>query len=108
MIQSKRGILLAFFLSILLSLVFPLYFPKISVNFLLSPLVMLMYRARYSLTLVVAFLLGLYLDCLWLSFRLGCIGLSFLLTMRVLYPCRLYFFSDTYATLACMTYLFSS
>ena len=108
MIQSKRGLVFAFFLSLALSILFPFYVPKLSINFLIVPLVMLMYRASYSLTLTLAFLCGLYLDCLWLSVRLGFIAVSFLLAMRLLYPCRLYFFSDTVSTLVFMTYLFSS
>jgi len=108
MIQSKGKIALAFVFSILLTLLSPLFFSKISINFLLAPIVMVMYRASYSSTLIIAFLSGLYLDCLWLSIRLGFVGLSFLLSMRLLYPCRLYFFSDTPSTLFFMTYLFSS
>ena len=108
MIQSTKGIVFAFAISIAFSIVFPFYFPKISINFVIAPLIMLMYRASYSLTVTLALLCGLYIDCLWLSVRLGIFAASFLLTMRLIYPCRLYFFADTSVTLVGMTYLFSA
>ena len=73
----------------------------------LAPIILLVYSTTSGFCYFAAFLSGLYLDCLTGSPRLGFIALSMLVSLRMLYPWRLYFFKDSITTLPVMTYLFA-
>jgi hypothetical protein len=102
MVYSLPGVFFCLAVSFLLACLAP------GNNFFSAPLVMCMYNAPLSLFLTCSFICGALQDCLLLSQRFGFVAISFVLTARMLYPARLYFFKDALSTLPIMTFLFSS
>ncbi len=94
--------LFALAVSLLAALIYPT-----GITYVALPLVMLMYNASLSTCLWLALFSGLLVDAIELSPRLGFLGLSYVLTCRILYPVRLYFFKDSFITFPVMTLLFS-
>jgi len=104
---SSRGIsVLCFIASLLLAIVVP-WMTNQQFHYIIAPLVMLMYNSTLLFTLWFALLGGLALDALTLSPRLGFLALTYLVSCRLLYPYRLYFFKDSKITLPVMTFFFS-
>lgn len=106
MASSKGMSLVAFLASLLLACIVP-WITKLPFQYVLAPLVMLMYNSSLVFTLWFALLGGLCLDALTLSPRLGFLGLTYLFSCRLLYPYRLFFFKDSLITLPVMTFLLS-
>lgn len=103
MVQGFAGSLIALFASLILQSI-----ASLPIHFCIAPIILLMYAGTSSFCLWAAFLSGLYLDCITGSPRLGFIGVSMLVAIRMLYPWRLYFFKDSISTLPIMTYLYAS
>lgn len=106
MATSTRGCILWLVVALLASCVFPAV-GGLHVTYVAAPLVMLFYNGSLGLCLWVALASGILLDAVELTPRLGFLGLSYLLSCRMLYPLRLYFFKDSSITLPVMTFLFS-
>ena len=106
MATSARMSIIALLCSIILSCLLPSV-SGFHVAFAMAPLVMLFYNASIAICLWSALLSGLALDAIELTPKFGFLGLSYLLTSRLLYPARLYFFKDSHSTLPIMTFLFS-
>lgn len=106
MASSTRGCILWLLAALFASCAFPTV-GGLPVEYVAPPLVMLFYSASLGACLWAALVSGLVLDAIELTPRLGFLGLSFLLSCRMLYPVRLYFFKDSSITLPVMTFLFS-
>lgn len=106
MATSYKTALFCFLISVLFACIVP-WIANIQFHYIAAPLVMLMYNTTLLQTLWFACLGGLLVDGLTLSPRLGFLALSYLISCRLLYHCRLYFFKDSKMTLAAMTFLFS-
>lgn len=106
MATSTRGSILWLLASLLASCVFPTI-GGLPVAYVAAPLVMLCYNGSLALCLWASLASGVLLDAIELTPRLGFLGLSYLLSCRMLYPLRLYFFKDSIITLPIMTFLFS-
>lgn len=106
MAKSLRASIFLLILGILASCVVPTI-GGMHVTYVAAPLVMLFYNASLGMCLWAALLSGVLLDAIELTPRLGFLGLSYLLSCRMLYSLRLFFFKDSNITLPVMTFLFS-
>ncbi len=102
MASSLRGSLFALACSLILA-----SFTSFHVAFTLAPLVMLFYTGSERLLLWLSLLSGLFMDAIFLSPKFGLLGVTYLISARLLYPFRLYFFRDSQITLPVMVFLFS-
>lgn len=106
MVTNLRSNLIVLVCSLLSALLLPLFW-SVQLIYVGAPIVMLFYNSSLSLCLWISLVSGCLLDSLVHSPRFGFLGLTFLLTARILYPWHLYFFKDSKVTLPAMTYLFS-
>ncbi len=94
----------------LFSLIFSLFLASTTsfqVTFAAAPLIMLFYTGSLRLVLWAAVFSGLLMDAILLTPRFGLLAVSYLLSVRFLYPFRLYFFKDSQITLPALSFLFS-
>lgn len=102
MVNSARSS----FVMLVLSLFFACFIGK-PITYIAGPMVMMLYNTSLGVCLWAALLSGLVLDSIEMTPKLGFLALTYLLTCRIVYPLRLYFFKDSQITLPVMTFLFS-
>ena len=93
--------------SFLLFMVLPSFSKFLTLFFFVPFIIVTMYKKTLPSTLISAFLIGLMLDLLSSSPRLGIYSLDFCVTSMIIYPLQRNFFSDNLSTLPLMTWFFS-
>src|SRR5688500_12977986 len=104
---SRKKLLFPFFIGIISTLFMPALFPEMRFFFFSPFIVIALYLLPYLKSLLLIFILWLFLSIFSFDSRLGLIGIILVLNSIILYPLKTYFFADRVYTLPLMTYLFS-
>lgn len=103
-----RSLILLFFYSLNLSLVFPLFFPFWRPLYF-APFLIICYKRRpLPFCLGWSLVCGIFIDLFSFYTPLGNYSLNYCLTTLCLYRYRLYLFEDRFSTLPLLTFFFAS
>ncbi|MCB1180775.1 MAG: mreD [Chlamydiia bacterium] len=97
----------AFFLSLFLFFLSPIYFPRLKLLFFAPYLILVMYKMDFFSLLVRASFAGIIMDLFSAHSFFGLSSLLHLFTAMIVYTMRLNFFEDKLTTLPIMTFIFS-
>lgn len=104
---DKKNTSLVFFTALLPTLIIPIFFPSIRVNYFIPFLVILFYKKPFIACLWASLGCGLILDLLSPHSKIGVNAINFTITTGLLYRQRRHFFADSISTLPIMTLFFS-
>lgn len=100
-------LVIIFFYSLALTLIFPSLFPTLPLTFFAPFLIFSYYRTGKTACLGLSLLCGLILDLFSAQMRFGIYGLNYTLTTYLLYRFKNNFFEDNFTTIPIMTILFT-
>lgn len=104
---DRKSLSFALVISIIFALAMPSVFPHWRIMFFAPYLIIYYYQKSYLSSLWASFACGLFIDIFSADARMGLHGLGYCLTTCLLYRLRVYFFADSWSTLALMTFFFS-
>jgi hypothetical protein len=107
MLERQYNLVIAAAITLLFVLFAPNFFAPIGIHFFAPFLIMALYFFRLSTILWLAFAAGLFLDALFVSPRFGFFAATYMVSLLIIYPLRLYFFRDWLMTVPVLTLLFS-
>lgn len=108
LVSAKRYRLVgSFFVSFLLLLFLPIFFPSIRLTYFAPYLVIVCYRHSLLVSLWHALLCGVVFDTISSTYFFGMTSLQYCLTLTILYGQTRHFFEDKISTLPLMSALFA-
>lgn len=105
---SYKRLDIAFLISLLLTIFFPILFPSLKLMFFAPFLIIALYQRPLPFCLLLALVAGIVIDLLSSYHRFGITSLNYFICLLLLYPQKKHFFADRLSTLSLMTFSFSS